>query len=62
MVPSLPFEVEGGENNEINYKIISFSAIGGNVQSSLSPIPLASSRFPPVEVTFMFTRALLQLR
>ena len=46
MVPSLPFEVEGGENNEINYKIISFSAIGGNcsVQSLPSHSPPLDSR------------------
>ena len=39
MVPSFTSEVVAGENNETNYKIISFSAMGGDwvVQSPSHP-------------------------
>ena len=42
MVPSLISEVAAGQNNKINYQIISFGAMGGNcsVQSSSHPTPL----------------------
>ena len=55
MVPSLTSELVAGQNDKINYQILSFGEMGDNCSDQFSSHPTPCPGFPPVEVTYMFT-------